>query len=415
VEERQHLVSPDLFVVPCALQAPQMLQVAEELAGIAKSEGVSPRHTVSAHDEWSPLRSVIVGRAGRACFPYGDTDVIRATMPAGYLTCFKPASPFPPEIVARAEVELNLLAQLLEQRRIRVYRPSYVDWLQHGGYTGAMPRDGLMTVGHCLVEAPFAWGCRKHEIQLAFGDILTTLAKGQSTEVLRRPANLYKTSLYDSDGRKYDLDESKPFSWIINDARPAFDAADFMRFGKVIIGQYSHVTNAAGVAYLRQHIPKGYSVELLEVHDPGAMHIDATILPLRQGLLVYHPEKVTEASLRKHKVLSDWELHAYPFEPKPPHYPPLFMTSPWLSLNALVLDGVHVVVEQEDTQTAKWFSSLGMKPILCPFRHVNSIGGSFHCATVDLIRDSGSYAEIIVSLEGRRQHHRTNECGQGRF
>jgi glycine amidinotransferase len=333
-------------------------------------------------------------------------------MPHGYLECFKPASPFPTEIVAEAEVELNLLAELLEQRGIRVYRPSSVDWLQHGGYTGAMPRDGLMTVGHHLIEAPFAWRCRQHEIQLAFEDILTTLAEDRSTQVLRPPPRLHKTSLYHLDdhehNHEHNLVESKDFPWIINNARPAFDAADFMRFGKVIIGQYSHVTNAKGVDYLRRHIPNGYTVELLDVHDPGAIHIDATILPLREGLLVYHPEKVTEASLRKHEVLKDWELHAYPFKPKAPQYPPLFMTSPWLSLNALVLDGAHVVVEQEDTQTAKWFQSLGMEPILCPFRHVNSIGGSFHCATVDLVRESGSEAVVNVGFESHRLHSRRN-------
>ena len=345
---------------------------------------------MSAHDEWSPLRSVIVGRAGRSCFPYEREDVIKATMPPGHLDCFKPASPFPAAILAHAEVELDLLADLLERWGIGVYRPNSVDWLQHGGYTGAMPRDGLMTVGNHLIEAPFAWECRQHEIRLAFEDILTDLARDRSSEVLRRPRNLHQTSLYEPDDQVLDVIETNQFPWIINNARPAFDAADFMRFGKVIIGQYSHVTNAKGVEYLRRHVPKGYTVELLDVHDPGAMHIDATILPLRDGLLVYNPEKVTEASLRRHEVLKHWALHAYPFKPKAPQDPPLFMTSPWLSLNALVLDGKHVVVEQDDTLTAGWFRCLGMVPILCPFKHVNSIGGSFHCATVDLVRDSGS-------------------------
>ena len=50
------------------------------------------------------------------------------------------------------------------------------------------------------------------------------------------------------------------------------------------------------------------------------------------------------------------------------------MTSPWLSLNALVLDGEKVIVEAQDTKTAQWFESLGMRPLLCPFKNVNSIG-----------------------------------------
>lgn len=68
--------------------------------------------------------------------------------------------------------------------------------------------------------------------------------------------------------------------------------------------------------------------------------------------------------------------------------PPLYMTSPWLCLNALVLDGRKVVVEASDLVTMEWFESLGMECIPCPFQHVNSIGGSFHCATVDLVRET---------------------------
>jgi glycine amidinotransferase len=141
------------------------------------------------------------------------------------------------------------------------------------------------------------------------------------------------------------------------------------------------------VDYIQENLPKGYKMEMLEVDDSNAMHIDATILPLREGLLVYNPKKVTEASLRRHEVLADWDLRAYPFTPKEPEDPPLYMTSPWLSLNALVLDGKRVVVEASDRDTLQWYESLGMKCISCPFRHVNSIGGSFHCATVDLARE----------------------------
>ena len=160
-----------------------------------------------------------------------------------------------------------------------------------------------------------------------------------------------------------------------------------MRFGKTILGQLSHVTNSKGVEYLRSKIPPGYSIELLQTSDSSAMHIDATILPLREGLLVYHPARVTEQELRKHSVLADWEIHAYPFVPAPRASPPLYMTSPWIAMNLLVLDGKKVLVEAQDTELAEWLRGRGMTPIPCPFRHVHSIGGSFHCATVDLVRE----------------------------
>lgn len=132
----------------------------------------------------------------------------------------------------------------------------------------------------------------------------------------------------------------------------------------------------------------GYSVELLETNHAHAMHIDDTIMPLRDGLLIYDPGIVTETELRRHDVIRDWDLRAVPFTPEGHSQPPLFMTSPWLFMNVLVLDGRKVLVEEHEVEFSRWLEELGMVPIACPFRHVNSIGGSFHCATVDLVRES---------------------------
>ena len=310
--------------------------------------------------------------------------MIEATMPSEHWQHFRPdrANPFPADVVAQADRELDNLAALLEGRGIQVFRPQQVNWHKVGGYTAAMPRDGLITVGNHLIEAPFAWRCRRNEIDLAYGRVLADLEKDASVRVFRAPKRSEKDTLCDSS-------DVVGHPWVINDTRPAFDAADFMRFGKVLIGQFSHVTNAKGVEYLRQCLPTGYVVEMLTVNDPNAMHIDATLLPLREGLLAYNPKKTSQDALRRISVLRDWDLRPFPLEPKVPDYPPLFMTSPWLALNLLVLDGKHVLVERQDEECARWIESLGMTVILCPFRHVNSIGGSFHCATVDLVREPG--------------------------
>lgn len=343
----------------------------------------SSTRSIYADDEWSPLKAVIVGRAGRACFPAAPPAMIEATMPAAHVHRFKPRSPFPDSLIKKAEAELDCFAAILRAEGIRVYRPpTGIDWLAEEGYTGAMPRDGLISVGNTLIEACFAWSCRSREIELAYGAMLKELAiEDPSANIVRRPADSFANTVLNED----EPNEKNP--WTINNSRPAFDAADFMRFGKVILGQYSHVTNQMGVDYLQQHLPAGYRIEMMDVDDPSAMHIDATILPLRKGLLVYNPKKVTEAALRAHAVLAGWQLVAYPFIPKDPEESPLYMTSPWLALNALVLDGKRIVVEASDDVTADWYEQLGMTCIRCPFRHVNSIGGSFHCATVDLVRE----------------------------
>ena len=339
---------------------------------------------VQAEDEWSPLQSVIVGRADHSCFPNEPLHMIEATMPEAYHAEFKPKNPFPRDIVQKANEELEKFVHILESEGVRVFRPRIVDWSKVGGYTAAMPRDGLLTVGRTIVEACFSWGCRRHEIELAYSDTLRKLADDPSVSVIRAPKITGPETIYHDRGVR----SGGAHEWAINDSRPAFDAADFMRFGKVLIGQFSNVTNAKGVAYLRSVISNGYKVEILEVNDPHAMHIDATILPLRHGLLVYNPLRVTEVSLRKHKILEGWDIKPYPFTPSPRTQPPLFMTSEWLSLNVLSISEQKVIVEEQDRDFADWVRQFGIQPILCPFQHVNSLGGSFHCATVDLVRSS---------------------------
>ncbi|KHN97452.1 lysine amidinotransferase [Metarhizium album ARSEF 1941] len=307
---------------------------------------------IQADDEWSPLRAVIVGRAENSAFPSEPLPMIRATMPSRYAKEFAPSNPFPQDILVRAQQELDQFASLLEEQGIRVHRPEIVDWLHVGGYTGAMPRDGLMVVGNTLIEAPYAWRCRRDEIQLAYTGILDKVAASGTARICRAPRIVGQDTIYDTN-KTLTNGFAEAGAWVINNSRPAFDAADFMRFGKTIIGQLSHVTNRKGVEYLQALVPDGYTVELLHVTDEHAMHIDATILPLRKGLLVYNPERVTESALRQHGVFEDWELHAYPFVPQA-RASPLYMCSPWLVLNALSLDEKRIMVEAEDTVFADW-------------------------------------------------------------
>lgn len=348
---------------------------------------------VSADNEWSPLKAIIVGRADHSAFPAEPPHVIEAIMPKGHWDQFQPQNPFPSELVKKAQGELDNFSNVLEQHGVRVYRPREVDWVKAHGYTGSMARDALMSVGDTIIESAFAFQSRRNEVQLAYVDILDELSSRGSATIHRAPIITGRDTIYDD----------RPLSGInghgsgitdqsaINNTRVAFDTADFMRFGKTIIGQLSHVTNEKGVEYVREKVPKGYSVELLETKErTGKMHIDTTILPLRHGLLVYCPDWVTEESLRRHEVFRDWELHAYPFTPKnDPSGPPAYTCSAWLVLNALSLDERRIFVEEKNTQFAEWVrEKFNMEPIMLPFQHVNSIGGSFHCATVDLVRSS---------------------------
>lgn len=63
------------------------------------------------------------------------------------------------------------------------------------------------------------------------------------------------------------------------------------------------------------------------------------------------------------------------------------MTSPWVSMNLLVVDHQHVLTEARDEKLQALLVSCDMTPLALPFRNVQALGGSFHCATLDLRRD----------------------------
>lgn len=102
----------------------------------------------------------------------------------------------------------------------------------------------------------------------------------------------------------------------------------------------------------------------IEANDPLAMHIDATILPLREDFLVYNPDYVTKTALRSVSASQNWDLRAFPFTPEPRSKPPLFMLSSWIVMNVLVLDGRKVLVEEQDVEFSRWLEELEIVPIL---------------------------------------------------
>ncbi|KAG6130400.1 hypothetical protein E4U25_007181 [Claviceps purpurea] len=350
---------------------------------------------ISAENEWSPLKAVIVGRAEHSAFPSEPRAVLEASMPAEHINEFRSGNPFPTEIVSKAQAELDNFASVLQQHGVKVYRPNEVDWLKVGGYTGSMPRDALMTVGNTLIESPFAWACRREEVELGYSTILSELSSGSGpARICHAPTIVGSDTIYDQSflngTRGKSSTNHDTFVWSINNTRPAFDVADFMRLGKTLVGQLSHVTNMKGIEYLRAQVPDGYSIEVLQTTDERAMHLDATFLPLRLGLAVFNPDRVTEEELRSHAVFTDWDLRPCPIKPNPRGLssPPMYMCSPWLVLNALSLDEKKIFVEEQDVEFANWLKEeFEMEPIMLPFQHVNCLGGSFHCATVDLVRE----------------------------
>lgn len=100
-------------------------------------------------------------------------------------------------------------------------------------------------------------------MDLAYKDISDELSRKPSEHIVRAPEPPVPNTIYNGTGNGGSDSE-----WAINDTGMRLTLADFMRFGKTVLGQLSHVTNVKGIDYLRNALPAGYSLEILEVNDP---------------------------------------------------------------------------------------------------------------------------------------------------
>lgn len=340
---------------------------------------------VCSYTEWDPLEEVVVGVVDGACFPTWHR-ALPPVLPAAHRDTFRrhAGRPFPRELVDAARGELEQLVRILEGEGVTVRRPeplphdreySTWEWASSGMYA-AMPRDALLVVGDEIIECPMAWRSRFFE-NLAYRPLLKEYFRGGA-----RWSAGPKPELADAQYDETWTDPGEgPARIVVTEFEPTFDAADFVRFGRDIIGQRSNVTNDFGIEWLRRHLGPQYRVHIVEFDDTHPMHIDATIMPLAPGRLLVNPERVR----RLPDLFRGWDVIPTP-GPVIPDSHPLYMTSKWINMNVLSLDEERVLVERQDEPMIETLKAFGFTPIPCDFRHFNSFGGSFHCATLDVRR-----------------------------
>lgn len=340
---------------------------------------------VCVYTEWDSLEEVIVGVIDDIRVPEWDPG-LDAVIPKKSKEFFKKNSGkrFPEELVQLAKKELNYLAKILEDQGIIVKRPNEVShhydvsapcFKTGGGFYSAMPRDCLLAIGTTLIEVPMAWRSRYFEI-FAYRELLKDYFK-QGAQWISAPKPMLPDALWNSNYNP----NGKSLELVITEWEPVFDAADFMKMGKDIIGQISHVTNDFGITWLKRLLGDNYNIHIYQFDDRAPMHIDTTIVPLAPGKVLVNKLWVSQLP----DLFKNWDVFHPPASVIPDDHP-LYMTSKWIHTNVLMIDQKRVIVEAQEEPLIKAFKKWGFEPILCPFRHFQTFGGSFHCATLDIRR-----------------------------
>ncbi len=288
--------------------------------------------TVNSWNDFDPLRHVIVGRADHTCIPPNE-PATEAKVPADS-EMRGMWGPRPLDTVEKANFQLDNLAKLLESRGIRVDRPSPLQWNQAvhtpdfttGSQFGCMPpRDVLLTVGNEILSAPMSFRARYFEY-LAYHDLMQRYFDEDPNfrwEQAPRPRlsdASYKQGYFDEITIEERLQRTANLDFVTNEHEPLFDAADICRIGKDLFCQHGLTTNRRGMQWLARHFPDHRVHSVNFPGDPFPIHIDATFVTLRPGLIINNPNRRLPVEQRKIFEANDWEIvdAAQPAHEAPP-------------------------------------------------------------------------------------------------
>ena len=343
-------------------------------------------------NEWDPLEEVVVGTIAGAAAPVYH-KVIDSIAPPDWVEKVKAYDDerFPPELVEAAENERQEFIRILQGEGVTVREPAEVDFTrihatpfwQSRGWCAACPRDSVLVIGNELIEAPMSWRARYFET-MAFRPLLLDYFR-QGAKWTAAPKPQLLESLYDYDYRAPLAGE--PMRYVINESEPLFDAADFMRFGNDILALRSNSCNEAGITWLERHLGPAYRVHRVKSHFRQPMHLDDHLMPLAPGRLLISPEYIRKEELPE--FLQSWEILEAP-RPEPVGFDPFYSEDAiaffWLNVNVLALGHGRVIVEASQKATIRALKDWGFEPIPCHFANYISLGGVFHCATIDIRR-----------------------------
>jgi N-dimethylarginine dimethylaminohydrolase len=303
---------------------------------------------ISSHDEYSTLKRIIVGDASHANWPVHD-PVFRAEAEH---TLWKetplPQGPAPQHIIDEANEDLDGLCDILTQHGVEVVRPNSLNFQTHDGMYNYCPRDRFIVYGSTVIDPAMLYPCRDMEYQ-CYTDILKSAER-----VIHMPRN----------------------------AGMVLDAANVLRIERhKWLFLESASGNRAAYEWLCEQVP---DVEIELCNFYAGVHIDSTIVALNQNTFVVNGSRVNAKTLPR--MLQDKTI-LYVNEVKAQDFYQYPYASKWIAINMLSINPHTVIVDAAQTDLIHNLENrLGMTVIPHTLRHSRTLGGGFHCTTLDLVR-----------------------------
>ena len=306
---------------------------------------------IDSRNEWDPLKAIVVGSATNANWPMTDSVFAEEARTSLWTETPAPSGPVPQLIVDEANRELDILSETIVRYGATVYRPRAMNFVERRGMYNYCPRDRLLIAGDTVVDGNMMYPCRNQEIE-----------------------NYYRL-----------IADAKTILTMPRDQGMVLDAANICRLGDTWLFLESASGNRAAYDWLTRKF-RNINIELVNFYS--GVHIDSTITPLREGLVLLNGSRVNEGNCPK--AFKNWEkiyvtedqivtqnFYQYPYASK------------WIAMNMLVLDPETVIIDAAQTQLITILKSKGIDSIPLTLSHSRTLGGGFHCVTLDTRRRHG--------------------------
>lgn len=303
---------------------------------------------INSHNEWSNLKRIIVGSASNAHWPSKCPIFRSQEKTTKWKVTPVPKGPVSQNIVDEANEDLEHLSDTLKNLDILVERPKNLDFQSFDGMYNYCPRDRLLILGSKVIDAPMLYPTRQKEIEAL--------------------SNIIKIS---------------PIS--CSEKGIVFDAANICRLNNDLLYLVSESGNLAGAKWLKSTLGTNYRVHILDNIYSG-VHIDSTISPVKEGLVVVNGDRVNKDNLPE--IFNNWEIISIRgdeiVEQSFIDYP---YASKYIALNFLVVSPELVICDPKQTILRKKLEEKGVDSIGVDLRHSRTLGGGHHCVTLDLLRE----------------------------
>lgn len=301
---------------------------------------------ISSWNEWDPLQEIVVGTATNANWPQHDTVFRSEAETTLWKDTPLPKGPVPQWIIDETNEDLEGLCDILRQANVVVHRPTDLDFVARDGMYNYCPRDRLLIAGDTIVDTNMHYPCRNMETEA----LQAVLAGNTVLEMPREPEFV-------------------------------LDAANVCRLNDTLLYLESASGNRAAAIWLAANLP-GWTVETCNFY--AGVHIDSTVVPLREGLVLLNAARVNEDNCPQ--VFKTWDkiyvdevvaqdFYQYPYASK------------WIAMNMLVVDPHTVIVDRYQTELIKKLEQWSFTVIPSELRHSRTLGGGFHCVTLDTRRE----------------------------